>query len=113
MTRGPDGATAYYRTPSGKFTSMSASPPCTSPKTIDFEGNPAPVADTVGAGDTCMGSLLCSFLGEVHSTECLVISSQPGGSDSNENRGCANRRTRKPLARMHGCGVHRLKVLVG
>ncbi|CAK9068048.1 unnamed protein product, partial [Durusdinium trenchii] len=69
MTRGPDGATAYYRTPSGKFTSMSASPPCTSPKTIDFEGNPAPVADTVGAGDTCMGSLLCSFLGEVHSTE--------------------------------------------
>eukprot|EP00435_Cladocopium_sp_Y103_P023784 s2598_g5.t2 len=64
VTRGPDGATAYFRGKSGQITSLAVKPPCESPKTIDLEGNPAPVADTVGAGDTCMGTLLCYLLGE-------------------------------------------------
>lgn len=63
VTRGPDGATAYFRGKS-QITSLAVKPPCESPKTIDLEGNPAPVADTVGAGDTCMGTLLCYLLGE-------------------------------------------------
>lgn len=64
ITRGPDGATAYFRNTSGQATSLTVKPPCESPKTIDLQGNPAPVADTVGAGDTCMGSLICYLLGE-------------------------------------------------
>ncbi|CAJ1429330.1 unnamed protein product [Effrenium voratum] len=65
VTRGPDGATAWYKeAKTGQVASLSVAPPCTRPQTIDFQGNPAPVTDTVGAGDTCMGSLLCSFLGE-------------------------------------------------
>ncbi|CAJ1361095.1 unnamed protein product, partial [Effrenium voratum] len=67
VTRGPDGATAWYKeAKTGQVASLSVAPPCTRPQTIDFQGNPAPVTDTVGAGDTCMGSLLCSFLGELH-----------------------------------------------
>lgn len=65
ITRGPDGATAWFRQgKNGPITSLSALPPCKPPMTIDAKGQQAPVVDTVGAGDTCMGALLCGFLGK-------------------------------------------------
>jgi len=64
ITCGAKGALAFFRDAvTGKVTSISASPPCQAPNTIDATGRPAPVADTVGAGDTCMGALLFGLLG--------------------------------------------------
>ncbi|CAE8689930.1 unnamed protein product, partial [Polarella glacialis] len=65
ITRGPEGATAWYKdATSGKIATVTALPPCSRPQTIDAKGQPAPVQDTVGAGDTCMGYLLVGLLGE-------------------------------------------------
>mmetsp|Transcript_28038 Transcript_28038/g.70381 ORF Transcript_28038/g.70381 Transcript_28038/m.70381 type:complete len:234 (-) Transcript_28038:294-995(-) len=64
VTKGPEGAVAFYRPATiGTTASVSAVPPTTQPNTIDASGKAAPVVDTVGAGDTCMGGLLFGLLG--------------------------------------------------
>lgn len=63
ITRGPEGATAYYHPAKETTASVSAAPPGQQPNTIDAAGRSAPVVDTVGAGDTCMGALLFGCLG--------------------------------------------------
>lgn len=65
ITRGADGASAFFRdASSGSITTISAKPPTDGKQTIDAKGHPAPVSDTVGAGDTCMGFLLVGMLGQ-------------------------------------------------
>jgi len=63
VTRGPDGAIAFYRPADSTLASCSAAPPTRPPCTIDASGRAVPVADTVGAGDTCTGGLLYGLLG--------------------------------------------------
>jgi len=64
VTKGPEGAVAFYRPADGGATvSVSAVPPTKQPNTIDASGKAAPVVDTVGAGDTCMGGLLFGLMG--------------------------------------------------
>lgn len=63
VTQGPQGAIAFYRPAASTLASCAAAPPTEQPNTIDALGHAAPVADTVGAGDTCTGGLLYGFLG--------------------------------------------------
>lgn len=64
ITKGPEGAVAFYRqVGSETAVSVSVLPPTKQPNTIDASGKAAPVSDTVGAGDTCMGGLLFGLLG--------------------------------------------------
>jgi len=70
ITRGPDGVSAYYRLrEDDDVVSIHIRPPHGSgadpakASVIDAEGKAAPIADTVGAGDTCMGGLLYGLLG--------------------------------------------------
>eukprot|EP00747_Dinoflagellata_sp_TGD_P089556 gnl/TRDRNA2_/TRDRNA2_164366_c0_seq2.p1 gnl/TRDRNA2_/TRDRNA2_164366_c0~~gnl/TRDRNA2_/TRDRNA2_164366_c0_seq2.p1 ORF type:complete len:425 (+),score=85.67 gnl/TRDRNA2_/TRDRNA2_164366_c0_seq2:156-1277(+) len=64
FTRGADGLIAYYRTDGSETAaSIAVSPPTDAPNTVDATGKPAPVADTVGAGDTAMGAILNGVVG--------------------------------------------------
>lgn len=63
VTRGAEGATAYYAPAPSTLGSVCAAPPTQPPKTINALGEPVPVADTVGAGDTLTGALLHGLLG--------------------------------------------------
>merc|ERR1712025_1012415 len=46
----------------GSRAEISMPPPGTQPNTVDADGKSAPVVDTVGAGDTFMGSLIQGFM---------------------------------------------------
>lgn len=64
VTCGAQGALAFFKDANtGRLATISATPACQTPNTIDSKGRPVPVADTVGAGDTCMGALLFGLLG--------------------------------------------------
>jgi len=68
VTRGPRGASAYVKVARGpdgdtEVVSIRKAPPCSDAQTVDSEGRPVPVVDTVGAGDTLTGALLAGLLG--------------------------------------------------
>jgi len=70
LTRGAEGASAFYRLRADDdIVAIHVKPPrgvgadqATAP-VIDADGKAAPIVDTVGAGDTCMGGLLQGLLG--------------------------------------------------
>eukprot|EP00405_Crypthecodinium_cohnii_P017909 CAMPEP_0206463384 /NCGR_PEP_ID=MMETSP0324_2-20121206/26567_1 /ASSEMBLY_ACC=CAM_ASM_000836 /TAXON_ID=2866 /ORGANISM="Crypthecodinium cohnii, Strain Seligo" /LENGTH=370 /DNA_ID=CAMNT_0053935771 /DNA_START=77 /DNA_END=1189 /DNA_ORIENTATION=+ len=68
VTRGPEGASAWYKSGDSVET-FTVAPPCEPPCTMDAEGKAVPVGDTVGAGDTCMGGLLFGCLGGLNLSE--------------------------------------------
>merc|ERR1712039_972862 len=67
LTKGAKGADAFVpqKDAEGKLTTptmVSVSPPGQQPNTIDADGKSVPVVDSVGAGDTFMGSLIMGCL---------------------------------------------------
>lgn len=62
ITLGAKGAMAFAPKVGGECAEISMPPPGTQPNTVDAEGKSAPVVDTVGAGDTFMGSLIQGFM---------------------------------------------------
>lgn len=78
ITAGAEGSTTYYPTQGGAGAGDSprtkrqkvatgqikVAPPGTRPNTVDAEGAAAPVIDTVGAGDTFMGSFIGGMLAD-------------------------------------------------
>jgi len=72
ITKGSKGAEAFIPQQEGPPKSVSVTPPGERPDTIDAEGKPTPVADSVGAGDTFMGGLIDGFVGSESLFEQLV-----------------------------------------
>lgn len=67
ITAGAEGFTAYYPQPEGRKGirgEIKMAPPGTRPNTVSSEGSSAPVIDTVGCGDTFMGSFISGMLGD-------------------------------------------------
>lgn len=60
VTCGAKGAIAFAK---GADKEISMPPPGTQPNTVDAAGKSAPVVDTVGAGDTFMGSVIQGLMG--------------------------------------------------
>jgi fructokinase len=60
VTCGAKGAIAFLK---GRDTEIAMPPPTTQPNTVDANGKSAPVMDTVGAGDTFMGSTIQGLMG--------------------------------------------------
>merc|ERR1712190_336808 len=60
VTCGSKGAIAFLK---GRDTMITMPPPTTQPNTVDANGKSAPVIDTVGAGDTFMGSTIQGLMG--------------------------------------------------
>lgn len=64
FTRGGDGAVAFVPSTGSSVSEVSVDVPGSKPNTIGVDGSSLPVADTVGAGDTFMASLVLSIMGE-------------------------------------------------